>query len=287
MSNTNTSLHFTGTGSALGVNFLPAYPRAWITEHLEIQRNALAQKACDAAPRWRIQDCLTYWIFHSSHTIYHFIHMDAIWQVPPVGNRKQNVEERILNVFLTRWSQWQRLNLTVTLPLVCCQRMDLNGDGVITLDEFLDVCSADPATLQSLTHLTTTLWASADCCRFGHVTPSRGVSDRRHSARDSRVVGRYSWSVSVEECLTGLALSAWLPDDTRVVCQECMTELELDTYDCRDVGWKSERLCWTVCGIAPPPLSACRADRTTVYHKPLCGDDVVTTWWRIGATQWC
>ena len=39
------------------------------------------------------------------------------------------------------------------------QRMDLNGDGVVTLDEFLDFCSSDPATLQSLSQLATTLWA--------------------------------------------------------------------------------------------------------------------------------
>ena len=37
------------------------------------------------------------------------------------------------------------------------QRMDLNGDGVVTLDEFLDFCSSDPATLQSLSQLATTL----------------------------------------------------------------------------------------------------------------------------------
>ncbi|XP_043226548.1 Kv channel-interacting protein 1-like [Amphibalanus amphitrite] len=37
------------------------------------------------------------------------------------------------------------------------QRLDLNNDGVVTMDEFLDACSADPATLQSLAHLSTTL----------------------------------------------------------------------------------------------------------------------------------
>ena len=40
---------------------------------------------------------------------------------------------------------------------VRCQRLDLNGDGVVTLDEFLDGCSADPNTLQSLTNLSTAL----------------------------------------------------------------------------------------------------------------------------------
>ena len=39
----------------------------------------------------------------------------------------------------------------------CFQRLDLNNDGVVTMDEFLDACSADPATLQSLAHLSTTL----------------------------------------------------------------------------------------------------------------------------------
>ncbi|XP_043209242.1 Kv channel-interacting protein 1-like isoform X1 [Amphibalanus amphitrite] len=37
------------------------------------------------------------------------------------------------------------------------QRMDLNGDGVVTVDEFLEFCSSDPTMMSSLAQLATVL----------------------------------------------------------------------------------------------------------------------------------